>query len=283
MYNHIWFFDAQHPVSDVVLNKQIRLAKAFNSQVCVVIDQRARATERRFWQSASFFEAASKAHIEQVQNLQLQLEKALTQHQINYRMFISDQKLYRQTIERALSENAENMILLMQKPKASQHAIYQDLASLPCSVFMLTEKPWSATVKMTAAIDPLHEHARPEALDNRIVRSTQDFEKKLNAQWWLVHCCYISPMFLEYKQAIKDIHAEGFEQFAEENRIAPARLKMLTGMPESALPAWVDKQKVDVLVLGMVARNALMAHLVGSTTTALLSQQPCDMLMVTQA
>lgn len=283
MYNHIWFIDTQHPVSDVVIGKQIVLAKAFNSQVSVVIDQRTRSMERRFWQTTDFFESADRLHRKSVDEIQAKIERHLINEKISYRIFISEQKLYRQAIERAISECSENLILIAQKPQISQHAIYQDLASLPCSVLMLTEKNWSSELRMAAAVDPMHENARPEELDSQIVEMTQEFEEKLKTKWWLVHCCYLSPMFLEYKHAIKEIHFEGLEQFAERSGIAVEKLRMLDGIPERILPAWVEKQQIDVLVLGLVARNPLMAHLIGSTTTALLTHQPCDMLMVTSA
>jgi nucleotide-binding universal stress UspA family protein len=76
------------------------------------------------------------------------------------------------------------------------------------------------------------------------------------------------------------MHHEGLNIFAEKNRLPDEQCVLLEGIPEDALSSYVNKHHVDIIVIGLVARNKLEQFWVGSTTSALLCDPPCDMLLI---
>jgi nucleotide-binding universal stress UspA family protein len=126
----------------------------------------------------------------------------------------------------------------------------------------------------------MHEHARPEQIDDNIVSLTQNWASSLKATWTIAHCYYIASVLTKYKNKVLSVHHEGLNAFAKRNRIAHDHCVLLEGIPEDILTSYIDKHHVDVLVIGLVARNKLEQFWVGSTTSALLCAPPCDMLLI---
>jgi nucleotide-binding universal stress UspA family protein len=131
-----------------------------------------------------------------------------------------------------------------------------------------------------AAVDPLHEHARPDELDDNIVSLTKVWATSLKSSWVIVHCCYIASVLTQYKSKLITMHREGFSAFAKRNRLHNEQCVLLEGIPEDALSSYVEKHHVGILVIGLVARNTLEQFWVDSTTSALLCSPPCDLLLI---
>ena len=54
----------------------------------------------------------------------------------------------------------------------------------------------------------------------------------------------------------------------------------LEGDPEEALPDFLEKEKVDLLIMGAVSRSRLDSALIGHTAERLLDSVSCDVLVI---
>ena len=62
--------------------------------------------------------------------------------------------------------------------------------------------------------------------------------------------------------------------------IAPAGVHLVKGDPRGVIADFATNHRVDLLVVGTVARSGVAARMIGNTAEAVLSQLPCSMLVV---
>lgn len=283
MKSLIWFIDGKFSVTDVSMTKVIRTAKSMQGSVQIVFDKRVRSKEKWYWplsqkqiSELSEFNAKQDAVLDKI-------AENFEDHGVIHDFHLVHTADYLSTLANIFSAYQVSCLVVDTHERAARHPIFQRLAYLSVPVLLITQRRWPAEVKFIAAVDPLHENARPGYMDNDIVKITRTWVDNFKSQWILVHCCFVAPLFLEHKKTISKMHAEGFAAFAQKQHVKERQMQLLDGIPEHSLPRYVKNQMIDVLVLGLVARNQLEAMWVGSTTMALLDEPPCDMLMVTQS
>ena len=62
--------------------------------------------------------------------------------------------------------------------------------------------------------------------------------------------------------------------------IAPTRMHLVKGDPRVVIADFATSHRIDLLVMGTVARSGVAGRLIGNTAEAVLSQLPCSMLVV---
>jgi nucleotide-binding universal stress UspA family protein len=89
----------------------------------------------------------------------------------------------------------------------------------------------------------------------------------------------------EMERFVRGAREEATE--ALERTIAPYRrhlpagnIHLERGTPRKVIPAFAVKHRIELLVIGTVARSGLAGHLIGNTAEILLGQMPCSMLVV---
>lgn len=276
----IWLVDGRYNVQEAVLNKVIRLASVYQTPVTLVLDSRLRASERRYWFSfAGNEQLDAQWKVQQLEKMSA-IENALSAASVDVTTQVLDNAYYLEAIKDSMKSECDNILIIQDEEVELRHPVFQDLVSLPCNAFILTDKSWPSNMKIVGAIDPLHENARPLDLDFRIEKKTKSLAHNLNADWHVMHACYVPPHCMEHKEKIKDIHEESLKEYGDTVDIPEKQLEMVPGMPEYAIKNWIEKNKGNLLVMGFVARNKIMAHLIGSTTIALLNRVPADMFLV---
>ena len=63
-------------------------------------------------------------------------------------------------------------------------------------------------------------------------------------------------------------------------RIPAARVHLVEGDPRVAIADFATSHRINILVIGTVARSGIAGHIIGNTAEAVLSQLPCSMLVV---
>ena len=63
-------------------------------------------------------------------------------------------------------------------------------------------------------------------------------------------------------------------------RIAPARTHLVKGDPRVVIADFASSHRIDLLVMGTVARSGVAGRIIGNTAEAVLNQLPCSMLVV---
>jgi nucleotide-binding universal stress UspA family protein len=62
--------------------------------------------------------------------------------------------------------------------------------------------------------------------------------------------------------------------------IAPARVHLVKGDPRVVIADFATSHRIDLLVVGTVARSGIAGRIIGNTAEAVLNQLPCSMLVV---
>ena len=62
--------------------------------------------------------------------------------------------------------------------------------------------------------------------------------------------------------------------------MSPARVHLVKGDQRVAIGDFATSHRIDILVIGTVARSGIAGHIIGNTAEAVLSQLPCSMLVV---
>ncbi len=165
-----------------------------------------------------------------------------------------------------------------------------------CPVPLLLTKPkhWGTPPVLMAAVDPGHANDPLAALDHRILDVTVSMANRFDAR---IHACHaylpstIATAAVGGTPAMIGISAEAFaaerelrrsqiRQLTDEYRIAEANLHVDAGSAAEYLTGMAAEWRVDILVMGAIARSGLKRVLFGSTAERVLETLPCDVLVV---
>jgi universal stress protein E len=142
-----------------------------------------------------------------------------------------------------------------------------------------------------ASVDPFHEADKPAALDLKIIAAARSLSESVKSRLHMVHCfnplprtlAFDASIVVDYDSYAADVrkrHAEAFEGLADMNDVAGPSRHLLSGYPEEAIPDFVEKQGIDLLIMGAVSRSRLDTALIGHTAERLLDDCPCDVLII---
>jgi hypothetical protein len=276
----IWFIDSRFFYKSTSLDKIVRLANIHHKKIKVIIDASAQLTGRGYWHLFDDTDTLSQEVIAELDKKQAQLHKFFTMNAIKADVIVNQSTNYLQILNSEVDKYTNCLVVIEDTITTKRHPIFQEFKGINAPIILLSHKLWKSSINILAAIDPLHEHARPEDLDENIISLTQVWATSLNASWVIVHCCYIASVLTQYKSKLLTMHREGFNAFANRNRLPDEQCVLLEGVPEDALSSYVNKHCIDILVIGLVARNKLEQFWIGSTTSALLCAPPCDLLLI---
>lgn len=156
-----------------------------------------------------------------------------------------------------------------------------------------TTRPWTRA-KVLAAIDPLHLHAKPSALDPRILKVGTQLARALGSQLHAVHAHapllgYTPGMLTEplpYRVTGREAreYAKRMRKsvVAETRRfsVSERRVHVLEGEPTRTLPRLAKRLGAQILVMGAVSRSGLKRLFIGSTAERVIDELPCDVCIV---
>ena len=146
-----------------------------------------------------------------------------------------------------------------------------------------------------AAIDPMHEHDKPAALDDEIINVTKLLAGSSDGEVRAFHSydpriavatatanAYIpvSLPFDEIESQLREQHGKRFNEITEFHGIAEKDAYLVAGLTHEELPALSEKLDAAVVVMGAVARNAWKRLFIGATAERTLDHLPCDLLIV---
>ena len=166
-----------------------------------------------------------------------------------------------------------------------------------CPVPLWLVKPQAIPDKPTivAAIDPLHEHDKPAALDDEILVISKALADATNADVRAFHSydpriavatatanAYI-PVSLPFDEIEKQMHEQHEKRFNEVvtfHGIDASKSHLVAGVTHEELPEFSKSIAADVVVMGAVSRNRWKRLFIGATAERTLEHLPCDLLIV---
>ncbi len=166
-----------------------------------------------------------------------------------------------------------------------------------CPVPLWLVKPQDIPARpiFVAAIDPLHEHDKPAALDDEILIISKMLAEATNAEVRAFHSydpriavatatanAYL-PVSLPFDEIEKQMHEQHQKRFNEVvtfHGIDADKSHLVSGVTHEELPEFSKSVAADVVIMGAVSRNRWKRLFIGATAERTLEHLPCDLLIV---
>lgn len=170
-------------------------------------------------------------------------------------------------------------------------AQWQLVRNCPSPVLLTRGGPWREAPVVVAAVDPGGRHGRADALDGRILKFAERLAMGVGGTVHAFHAWERTLRTLigdreemlapdQPEAGTERRHREAVYSVLAAAEVAPARVSLVEGRPEHALPEYCRGVAADVVVMGAIARNPFGRIFIGSTAERVLDKLPCDLLVV---
>lgn len=156
-----------------------------------------------------------------------------------------------------------------------------------CPVPLLLVKDRDIGVKpiVLAAVDPLHVHDKPAALDDAIYKFAAMLSEGAGGTLHLVHAA-AAPTGVQIPPHVWALvsaeHRKAVATFVEAHPVAADNVHVLEGLAHEVLQDAAKRQDANFLVMGAIARRGIKKLLIGSTAARVLDRLPCDLVIIKQ-
>ena len=134
-----------------------------------------------------------------------------------------------------------------------------------------------------AAVDPLNQHDKPAALDERIYTFSAELARTLRGHLHVVHA-YGTPLGAELPpgamKVIADEHRAAMKRFLDTHAALEGKPHLYEGLAHECLQKAAKEHAADIVVMGAVARRGLKRLFIGSTAERVLDRLPCDLVII---
>lgn len=169
---------------------------------------------------------------------------------------------------------------------------WQLIRRCPAPLWLVRDGEWTGK-RAAVAVDPLHSADKAAALDHRLIEASLLLEKS-GMQIDYVHSYNPLPKTLvleaelvlaydDYLTNAEQRHHNAFAELFAQYPVKPDQQHLLKGMPEESIPAFVEQQGADLLIMGAISRNSLENALIGNTAERVLENSNCDLLVIKPA
>ena len=162
----------------------------------------------------------------------------------------------------------------------------------PCPVLIVkTPRPYHRPTVM-AAVDPLHQHAKPVRLDAEILKTAGSLKTAMKGAMQVVHV-YPPPVVVSAGWVAGPIMMPGADGRQAESQARAAleaelerlplpslKVTVVEGVPRETIPATARSLKASIVVMRAVSRCGLKRLLIGNTAEGVLDALPCDVLII---
>jgi universal stress protein E len=159
------------------------------------------------------------------------------------------------------------------------------IRTCPLPLWLVKPQDFAETPVFVAAIDPMHQHDKPAALDDEILHISKALSDVVEGELHAFHSydpriavatatanAYIpvSLPFDEIEQQMHEDHQKRFKEITDFHKIEDGNAHLVAGLTHEELPLIAENLKADVVVMGAVARNRWKP----------LEHLPCDLLII---
>jgi universal stress protein E len=166
-----------------------------------------------------------------------------------------------------------------------------------CPALLWLVKPHAIAQKpcFVAAVDPLHERAKPAALDERIIATAKQLCNPLNGELHVFHAFDVTPMLAasmdgmsmplalpvrELTDSMRGQHTGAVHELTDAHGVRRDHVHIREGGTREAVLALTEELRADVVVMGAVSRRGLKRLFLGNTAEDVLDKLPCDLVIV---
>lgn len=169
------------------------------------------------------------------------------------------------------------------------------LRKSPCAVWLSRPIAHSRQhIQVAVAIDPESSEAAAEALSKRMLELSRSLADSCSGELHIISCWdYEFESFLrrsvwvevsdaEIAGAVLDTqreHRAALERLIDTSGISGShRVHHLRGMAEERIPSFVKDEKIDILVMGTVARTGIPGFIIGNTAENIVQKLSCSLM-----
>jgi universal stress protein E len=153
----------------------------------------------------------------------------------------------------------------------------------PSPLLLVKDRKLAAEPNVLAAVDPLNEHDKPAALDDRIFSFGADLARVVRGHLHIVHA-FATPVGLDLPPDVRDIladeHRRAMTKFLASHPVVAERSYLYEGLAHESLLVAAKDHAADFVVMGAVARRGLTRLMIGSTAERVLDRLPCDLVII---
>lgn len=211
-----------------------------------------------------------------------------------------DHPLYEGIVRQAMASGADVVFKDTHHHSAVTRALLTNtdwnlIRTCPMPLWLVKPQEIADKPVFVAAIDPMHQHDKPAALDDEILHVSRAIAGKVGGDVHAFHAydpriavatatanAYIpvSLPFDEIEQQMHEDHQKRFREITEFHKIPDDKAHLVAGLTHEELPLIAEKLKADVVVMGAVARNRWKRLFIGATAERTLEHLPCDLLII---
>ena len=168
---------------------------------------------------------------------------------------------------------------------------WQLMAECPVPLLLIRGQAWSAHPRVAALVDPFHESDAPKALDHEILQSACLWGDLLLGELHVAHSFNTIPQSAIFDEHLtmdyaalhdkaKAQHTSVLQSLVDEEGLTSAILHLEEGGVHKVIPEMVQREHIDLLVMGSTARGFLDRFLIGSSVERIIDHVSCDILLV---
>ncbi|MDJ0813615.1 MAG: universal stress protein [Woeseiaceae bacterium] len=211
-----------------------------------------------------------------------------------------DHPLYEGIVRCAVASGADIVVKDTHHHSAVTRALLTNtdwnlIRTCPVPLWLVKPRELADPPVIVAAIDPMHQHDKPAALDDEILQLSKFVGSKVSGEVHAFHSydpriavatatanAYIpvSLPFDEIEQQMHEDHEKRFSEITSFHGIDEDHSHLVAGLTHEELPAMAENLKADVVVMGAVARNRWKRLFIGATAERTLEDLPCDLLII---
>jgi len=166
----------------------------------------------------------------------------------------------------------------------------------PCPLLIVRRaSAYPANPRVVAAVDPMHAHAKPAALDTAILKAASEVSEALEGELHLFHARVPWAIVSHQSRAVrwvpdvaKDEAQVTYEHvvlarvtdLARRYNIPSLCTHVVDGDVTDCLPSYLGADPVQIVAMGALSRSFLARILIGNTARRLLDDLDCDVLVV---
>jgi universal stress protein E len=153
----------------------------------------------------------------------------------------------------------------------------------PAPLLLVKDRKLAAEPNVLAAVDPLNEHDKPAALDDRIFNFGADLARTVRGHMQIVHA-FSAPMGVELPPDVSKIiaqeHRAAMKRFLSAHPVLDQRVHLYEGLAHECLQKAAKELAADFVIMGAIARRGLKRLFIGSTAERVLDRLPCDLVII---
>src|SRR5688572_24890663 len=157
------------------------------------------------------------------------------------------------------------------------------IRTCPVPLLLVKDRKLAAAPIVVAAVDPMNEHDKPAALDERIYTFAAELARTLRGDLHVVHS-YGTPLGAELPlgavKLIADEHRAAMKRFLDTHAALEGQPHLYEGAAHECLQQAAKEHAADFVVMGAVARRGLKRLFIGSTAERVLDRLPCDLVII---